>query len=82
MTIEAVTNVNGSKYSIIGSPSGNYLSTVETDATLTGNGTGTSNQSGNDVFVNQGGNGVLNNDPNFFQNYQGANGASIAGKLL
>ena len=39
-TIQAVTNLTGTKYSLIGSPSGNFLSTVEHDATLTGSGTG------------------------------------------
>jgi hypothetical protein len=40
--LRAVTLLTGNKFSQIGSPSGNYLSTVATDATLTGNGTGAS----------------------------------------
>ena len=40
--LRAVTLLTGNKFSQIGSPSGNYLSTVETDATLTGTGTGSS----------------------------------------
>jgi len=41
-TLRAVTLLTGNKFSQIGSPSGNYLSTVATDATLTGTGTGAS----------------------------------------
>jgi hypothetical protein len=39
-SLRAVTVLTGNKFSQIGSPSGNYLSTVVTDSTLTGNGTG------------------------------------------
>ena len=41
-TLRQVTLLTGNKYSQIGSPSGNYLSIVATDATLTGDGTGAS----------------------------------------
>jgi hypothetical protein len=40
--LRAVTVFTGTKYNLIGSPSGNYLSVVATDSTLTGNGTGAS----------------------------------------
>jgi hypothetical protein len=41
-TLRQVTILTGNKYSQIGSPSGNFLSTVATDATITGDGTGAS----------------------------------------
>lgn len=41
-TLRAVTLLTGNKFSQIGSPSGNYLSIVATDTTLTGTGTGLS----------------------------------------
>ena len=40
--LREVTLLTGNKYSQIGSPSGNYLSTVATDTSLTGDGTGAS----------------------------------------
>jgi hypothetical protein len=38
-SLASVSNVSGNKYSQIGSPAGNFLSIVTTDATLTGTGT-------------------------------------------
>ena len=38
-SLASVTQLTGNKFSQIGSPSGNFLSIVATDATLTGNGT-------------------------------------------
>ena len=38
-TIENVISINGNKFNLIGTPSGNFLSTIATDPTITGNGT-------------------------------------------
>jgi hypothetical protein len=41
-SLRQVTLITGNKFSQIGSPSGNFLSTIATDTTLTGSGTGAS----------------------------------------